>query len=50
MKYPQIEKEALSIILGVKMFHKYLLTDHKPLETILGPQTAVHTLAVLRMQ
>ena len=26
------------------------MTDHKPLVTILGPQTAVHTLAALRMQ
>ena len=57
MKYPQIEKEAFSIIVGVKKFHKYLygrkfqlLTDHKPLVTILGSQTAVHTLAALRMQ
>ena len=56
MKCPHIEKEALSIIVGVKKFHKYLygskfqlMTDHKPLVTILGPQTAVHTLAALRM-
>ena len=41
----------------MKKFHKYLygrkfqlLTDHKPLVTILGPQTAVPTLAALRMQ
>ena len=43
MKYPQIEKETLSIIFGVKNFHKYLygrkfqvITNHKPLVTILG--------------
>ena len=32
--YPQIEKEALAIIFGVKKFHQYF-TDHKPLTTIL---------------
>ena len=41
----------------MKKFHKYLygrkfqlLTDHKPLVTILAPQTDVPTLAALRMQ
>uniref|UniRef100_H3B502 ribonuclease H n=1 Tax=Latimeria chalumnae TaxID=7897 RepID=H3B502_LATCH len=55
--YLQIEREALSIIFGVKKFHKYLyrwkftlLTDHKPLLAILGPKAAIPTLTVLRMQ
>ena len=55
--YSQIEKEALAIIFGVREFHKYLYghlfhlyTDHKPQVTILGPKTAVPTLAAARMQ
>ena len=55
--YPQIEREALPIVFGVKKFHSYLygwkfklITDHKPLVTILGPKTGVPTLAAARMQ
>lgn len=55
--YLQIEKEALGIVFGVWKFQRYLygrtfhlLTDHKPLVTVLGPKTAVPTLAAARMQ
>ena len=55
--YPQIEKEGLSIIFGVKRFHQFLygrdftlITDHKPLTAILGPRKGVPTLAAARLQ
>ncbi|KAK3744267.1 hypothetical protein QZH41_019938, partial [Actinostola sp. cb2023] len=55
--YGQIEKEALSLVYGVKKFHQYLYgrkfimeTDHKPLLTILGPKNTVPTLAAARLQ
>ena len=55
--YAQIEKEALSIVFGIKKFHQYLygwkftlLTDHKPLLSLLGPQSGIPTLAAARMQ
>nr|XP_061825224.1 uncharacterized protein K02A2.6-like [Nerophis lumbriciformis] len=55
--YAQIEREALSIVYGVCKFHQYLygrqftlLTDHRPLTTILGLHTGLPSLAASRMQ
>lgn len=55
--YAHIEKEALSLIFGVKKYHKYLygrrfvlVTDHKPLTAILNPKAPIPTLAAARMQ
>ena len=55
--YAQIEREPLAIIFGIRKFHQYLYgrdfilqTDHKPLMMILGPKTAIPTLAAARMQ
>ena len=55
--YAQGEKEALSLVFGIKKFHQYLYgrkfvleTDHKPLTTILGPQQGIPPLAAARMQ
>ena len=47
----------MAMIFGVKKFHKYLygrsfilVTDHRPLVTILGPTKAVPPLAAAKMQ
>ena len=55
--YAQIEKGALPLIFGVKKFHNSLyarpftlVTDHKPLIAIAGPQKGVPTLAAARVQ
>ena len=56
-KYAQIEREALGIVFGVRKFHHYLygrkftlLTDHRPLTTILSPCKAIPSMAAARMQ
>ena len=55
--YAQLDKEALAIMFGLQRFRAYLYgrkftiqTDHKPLERILGPKTAIPTLAAQRLQ
>lgn len=56
-KYSQLEKEALARIFGVKIFHCYLygrkfilITNHMPLQTMLGPKTGIPTIAAARLQ
>ena len=55
--YSQVEKEALSLVFGIKKFNHYLygrhftmITDHKPLTTILGPKQGIPPVAAARMQ
>ena len=55
--YAQLEKEAASLIFGIKKFHQYLyrrrftlVTDHKPLTAILGPKQGVPPVAPARLQ
>ena len=55
--YSQIEREALSIIFGVRKFHQFLfgrqfllLTNHKPLLTIFGHKKGIPTMAASKLQ
>ena len=54
--YAQIE-EALSVVYGVQKFHQYLygrpftlVTDHKPLTTILGVKEGIPAMIAARLQ
>ena len=56
-KYAQLDKEALSIVFGVKRFNKYLygrkftiLSDHKPLQYLLGETRGIPPMASARIQ
>ncbi|CAF1515164.1 unnamed protein product [Adineta ricciae] len=55
--YSQTEKEALSIVYGIKKFHQYLagryfelVTDHKPLLSIFNPVKPLPVTALNRLQ
>ena len=55
--YSQIEKEALSLVWGIKRFHKYvyartftLVTDHKPLIYVLKENKQIPEMGVSRIQ
>lgn len=55
--YSQIEKEGLSIMFGLKKYHKYIFgrpflirTDHKPLLAILKPRKGVPAHSATRLQ
>lgn len=56
-KYSQIEKEAPSLVWGVKRFQTYLegrhfilVTDHQPLKYVMDPGKAVPVTAAARIQ
>lgn len=54
--YSQIEREALSLLFGVRKFHQFLfgrkftlVTDHKPLLVVLGPKGHIQTVSASRL-
>ncbi|XP_050544270.1 uncharacterized protein K02A2.6-like [Daktulosphaira vitifoliae] len=56
-KYPQLEREGLAIIFGVKKFNDYLfgkhftlVTDNKPIAHILNPGKGIPKIAANRLQ
>ena len=56
-RYVPIDKEALSIVWGMKSFHVYLygrgftlITDHKPLTAVFHPEKGVPAMSAARLQ
>ena len=56
-RYSQLEKEGLACVFGVTQFHAYiygrsftLITDHKPLQGLLGQNRAISPQAAGRIQ
>jgi transposase InsO family protein len=55
-RYSQVQKEALAVIFGLKKFHSFLygrpfilVTDHKPLLALFGPNKPTPALAANRL-
>lgn len=55
--YAQLEREGLSVVWGVKKFHKYLYgrnfsiqTDHRPLLGLMGEEKPISAMASARIQ
>ena len=55
--YSQLEKEALSLIFGLRKFRQYLysrrftlITDHQPITTIFSDKKGIPPMAAARLQ
>lgn len=55
--YAQIDREALSLVWGIKKFHHYLygqrftlVTDHQPLVSIFNPHKGIPVMSAARLQ
>ncbi|XP_062864461.1 uncharacterized protein K02A2.6-like [Trichomycterus rosablanca] len=55
--YAQIDREALSLVWGIKKFHHYLygqrftlVTDHQPLISIFNPRKGIPVMSATRLQ